>query len=287
MRRELLVGDELAQPGRAVPEVEGVQPLLGFALAARDDVERLFHRRGEAVVDEVAEVPLEQVRDRERGPRGHERGALAPHVAARLDRLDHRRVRRRAADAALLELLHEARLGVARGRLGLVRRPARARCTRPPSPSATDGRRASRFDLVALVDVFDVGAPPAEEVVRLARRRGTSPARRAVDVAREPDRHLAAARVDHLARDRADPDQLVEPLLVGVELGAHLVGRADAGRPRAGSPRAPPARSSPCCGTRAARRAGSRRRTARGSRLRAAVIACSDRFVLSVRMYVM
>ena len=197
---------------------------------------------------------------------GHERGALAPHVVAGLDRLDHRRVRGRAADAALLELLHEARLGVARRRLRLVADRPRARCTSTRSPSTTDGQPRLVLDLVALVDVFDVRAPPAEEVVRLARRRGTSRARPAVDVAREADRHLAAARVGHLARDRADPDQLVEPLLVAVELGAHRRRACGCRRRRAGSPRAPPARSSPCCGTRAARRAGTRRRTARGSR---------------------
>ena len=80
--REVLLGDELAKPGCAVAEVEGVEPLLGFALAARDRVERLFHRRGELVVDEVREVALEQLHLRERGPRRHERVALLPHVVA-------------------------------------------------------------------------------------------------------------------------------------------------------------------------------------------------------------
>src|ERR1700686_384486 len=79
----------------------------------------------------------------------------------------------------------------------------------------------------ALIDVFDVDASPAEERVRLARgperrrlvRRGGSS---------DANRDLAAARVAHLARDRADPDQLVEPLLVGIELVANLVGAANA-----------------------------------------------------------
>ena len=170
---------------------------------------------------------FEQVRDRERGPRGHERGALAPHVAARLDRLDHRRVRRRPADAALLELLHEARLGVARRRLRLV----------------ADRRELGARDRVAFGDrrAGALRSRPRRPRRRLrctraasrgSRRscptRGTSPRSLARRRRGEPDRHLAAARVDHLARDRADPDQLVEALLVGVELGAHRVGRADA-----------------------------------------------------------
>ena len=142
--REVLLGHEVAQADLAVAEVEGVEPLLGFALAARDRVERLLHRRGELVVDEVGEVALEQLHLGERGPRGDERAALLEHVVAAEDGLDHRRVRRRASDAAVLELLHQARLGVARRRLGGVTRRRAARGTRPSSPSSSGGRIASR-----------------------------------------------------------------------------------------------------------------------------------------------
>ena len=83
----------------------------------------------------------------------------------------------------------------------------------------------------------------------------------AVDVRVEPHRDPADPRVGHLARDRAHPDQLVEPPLVGARAPRRARRRCASGRPRAGSPRAPPARSSPCCGTRAARSGGTRRRT--------------------------
>ena len=225
MRPSRVVGDELAQTGCPVAEVEGVEPLLAFTFAARDHVERLFHRGREVVVDEVREVLFEQVRDRERRPRGHERGALAPDVAARLDRLDDRGVRRRPADTALLELLHEARFGVARRRLGLVADGCELGARRR---RAFDDRRQARLalDLVVFVDVFDVRASPAEEVVRLAR----GPERHLLTVRRrraEADGHLPSSRVDHLAGDRAHPDQLVETVRVTVELAAHLFGAAD------------------------------------------------------------
>ena len=63
---------------------------------------------------------LEQSRDREGEERRDEGGAALEDVAAVEDRADDRRVGRRPADAALLERLHEAGLGVARGRRGRV-----------------------------------------------------------------------------------------------------------------------------------------------------------------------
>ena len=125
----------------------------------------------------------------------------------------------------LFELLHEARLGVARRRLRLV-------AHRPQlferDPLALDHRRQPRLALGRLfvVDVFDVRAPEPEELVRLARRAQHRPlagARLRADLQGDAQR----AGVGHLARDRADPDQLVEGALVGVELRAHGLGRTD------------------------------------------------------------
>ena len=106
-----------------------------------------------------------------------------------------------------------------------------------------------------------------------------------VDVARETDRQLAAARVGHLARDGADPDQLVQPSLVAVELGAHVVGGADA--IARGADRfvrflrvlRPSSCTSRGCGGQVLLAVLLADRGARD-----AVIACSDRLVLSVRM---
>ena len=47
-------------------------------------------------------------------------------------------------------------------------------------------------------------------------------------VGRDPKRHRLPLRVLHLGRDRAHPDQLVESVLVGGELRAHVLRRAEA-----------------------------------------------------------
>ena len=104
----------------AVAPVEARQPGNALFVARRDAVEVVLHARGELVVDEASVVLLEQLRDREGGERRHERRSLLEHVAAVEDRAHDRRVRRRPADAAVLERLHEARLGVAGGRARLV-----------------------------------------------------------------------------------------------------------------------------------------------------------------------
>ena len=72
-----------------------------------DLVEVVLHPRRELVVDELREVLLEQLDDGEGEELRHERLALLAHVAAVEDRPHDRRVRRRTADAALLERLHE------------------------------------------------------------------------------------------------------------------------------------------------------------------------------------
>src|SRR5205814_9609106 len=89
-------------------------------LAACDPVEIVLHRGREPVVDESAEVLLEQLDDREREERRHERRALLEDVAPVENGPEDRRVRRRTADAELLERAHERRLGVARRRIRLM-----------------------------------------------------------------------------------------------------------------------------------------------------------------------
>ena len=121
--------DELLQPAGAgdrvrhpvlAAEVEVVEPVAALLVACGDLVELVFHRGGEVVVDQPAEVLLEQTDDRERHPRRDQRAALLVDVAAVLDGLDDRRVGRRAADAQLFQRLDQRRLGVARRRVGGV-----------------------------------------------------------------------------------------------------------------------------------------------------------------------
>ncbi len=108
----LVVGD------RVGPEVEALQPVDPRRSPPAIVVEFVLHAGGEAVVDQPGEVVLQQADHREGHQRRDERRALLPDVAAVLDRLHDRRVRRRAADAQLLHRLDQRRLGVARRRRG-------------------------------------------------------------------------------------------------------------------------------------------------------------------------
>ena len=100
--------------------VEGAQQRDPGALAAGDLVELLLHPCGELDIDVVAEVLDEQVGDDLGHQLGVEPSLLDADVAAIDDRRDRGRVRRRPADAVLLERLDERRLGEARRRLGEV-----------------------------------------------------------------------------------------------------------------------------------------------------------------------
>src|SRR5690606_32523948 len=118
------LGDRIEEARLPVgAEVELAEPVLAVELAARDAIEVLLELGGVAIRDELAEAVLEERDDGERDPLGDERLPLLADVGAVEDRLNGRGVRRRAADAELLEFLHERGLGVA-GR-GLRRVPLR------------------------------------------------------------------------------------------------------------------------------------------------------------------
>lgn len=96
-----------ADPGGVVTglgaEVEALEPRHGLGLAPRDAVEVVLHAGGEVVVDEPAEVLLQQV-DHGEGQEGRdERRALLEYVTAIQDGPDDRGVRGGAADLALFE----------------------------------------------------------------------------------------------------------------------------------------------------------------------------------------
>ena len=142
-------------------------------------VEVVLHAGGERVVDEVGEVLLEQVRPTANALNdGTSARALLPDVPAVLDRLDGRRVGRRATDAQLLEPLDQRRLGEAGRRLGLVA----VRLDLAGVERVALGQRRQLalllVGVVALVAVVDVGQAEAlvgddraDSVGRTRRRR--------------------------------------------------------------------------------------------------------------------
>ena len=97
--------------------VELPEHLDALQVALGDLVEVLLHLGREVHVDDVGEVLDELVGHDLADVVGEEPAVLEPHVPAVLDRRDDRRVRRRPADAELLERLDEGRLREPRGRL--------------------------------------------------------------------------------------------------------------------------------------------------------------------------
>ncbi len=150
-------------------EVEAAQPGHPLALAAGDGVQDVFHPGGELVVDELAEVPLEQGDDGEGQVGGHQRGALLEHVAAVQDGADDRGVGGRPADLPVLQLLDQRGLGVAgrrpggvlgRGQPQHVQRVALGQRRQPALAVVAVG--------VRVVGALDVGLEEAVEVDDLA-----------------------------------------------------------------------------------------------------------------------
>ena len=168
---------------------------------------------------------LEQAGDGEGEERRHERGPALEDVAAVEDRADDRGVGRRAADAALLERLDEARLGVARGRRGRV--ALRLELERLQLVARLQMReRALLLLLDVVVAALLVGGEEAAERDHRpgGGELGVAPGRRR---RAEPERDGQAARVGHLRGERPLPDQVVEGELVPVQLALELLRRPE------------------------------------------------------------
>ena len=218
--------DDVAGAVVELPELGGP-----VGATARDLVEDVLHVGGELVGHLPREVLLQQPDDREGQPGRHQRGALLVDVAAVEDRADDRGVGRRAADLAVLELLDQGGLGVARGRLGLV---ALGRHGRRRHRRTLLERGQAGLGVVAplggVVDVLDVGLEEPVEGDRAAARAEDHVA--AVGrSATEADGDRVADGVLHLGGDGAHPDQLVEAELLAGQAGLRRGAERLAGRP--------------------------------------------------------
>ena len=105
-------GDEVA------PEI--AEHVLPVELAGGDQVELFLEVGGEVVFDVAREEALEERRDDAAAVLGDEAALVEPHIVAVAQDVERRGIGRGAADAELLHLLDQARLGVARRRLGEV-----------------------------------------------------------------------------------------------------------------------------------------------------------------------
>ena len=195
-------------------------------MAGGDEVENLFHVRGELVIDERGEVLLEQADHRESSKARNQGRALLPDVTAIDDGRHDRCVSRRATDAKLLEPGYQRRLSEACRRSRVVTRGAE----RVGVHDLTFGHiRQLALALIVvealLGDVLECGEETGEhdDCARCAELGVLAVGRGSADL----DGGGRDLCVDHLRGDSALPDQLVQRELVSVKFLRHLAGRAE------------------------------------------------------------
>ena len=214
--------------GERLPEL--AQHVLPECAAAGHVVELVLELGGEVVLDPMAELLDQERVDQPALVLRHEPLLLQPYIGAVLEHGEDAGVGAGPADAQLLQLLDQARLGKARRRLGeVLERGHLALC----HDIADRERREHRTLLVLLAGrVVTALLVELEEAVEGHGLPGRP----------QRDRPIGRSDVDHdaieqgrrhLARHGALPDQLVEATLVVVEMVAQIarcaeqVGRAD------------------------------------------------------------
>ena len=212
--------------GKPAPEV--LQHRLPLAFAPGDPVELVFEVRREVVLDIAVEESGQERGDDAAPVFRHEPPALQPHIVPLLEHAQDLGVGRRAADAELFQPAHQARLGVARRRLGEVLFRVGLSAV---ELFAFRHRREDAFVPVLRGVVAPFLVEP-EEAVEQHHRAGGAEDDRPVG---RGDVHgdLLEPGAVHLARHRPRPDQLVEPPFVAFQRVADRgrpachVGRAD------------------------------------------------------------
>ena len=187
--------------------VEIAQDLLPVLFAILDFVQAALHVGGEGIVHDVLELVLHQARDHLAQRRRVEVLAVLDHILPVHNGGDGGGIGRGAANALLLQRPDEGGLGVARGGLGkLLLRPLGGLHQRLALLQVGQ----AGLDLAALLVLalfihgqeageLDLGAAGFEDIAR----------------AGHLDVHAVVDGVCHLAGQKAAPDQLVQPELLG------------------------------------------------------------------------
>ena len=204
-----------------VPEL--VHHLAPVGPAAGDVVELLLHCGGEAGVHVALEEGDEEGGDEAPAILRHEAPLLQPHIVPVLQGLQDGGIGGGAADAELLHLFHQARLGVAGRGLGEVL----ARHHLAALRGIALAHRGQRLVLVIgrearVVDILAVELQVAVEGDDLA---GGAQPRLAGGIVEVHRRLVHLGRL-HLGGDGALPDEVVQAPLVRVEVAGHLLRRA-------------------------------------------------------------
>ena len=207
---QLLESDLLLSLGGLSPEVETAQPRQALGVTPRDLVEHFLQPGGELVVDEVLEVALQQLHHGKGQEGRHQGRALLEHVPTVEDGADDRGVGGGTADLPILQFLDQGRLGVARGRAGVV--PLGLQVLGLERIAFHHLGQAT-FTVVQVggrvIGTLDVGLQEAVEGDDLAGRAELDGLARAGG-ALDPDGDGLADGVLHLGGDGALPDEFVQ-----------------------------------------------------------------------------
>ena len=209
---------------------EAAQDLLPVDLVVRDAVEILLEARREVVFDVAGEEALEERRHQHALVLGMQALLVDADIFAVLEDGESGGVGRRPADPEFLHALDEGGLGIARRRLGEVLGGGDLFLLE--RISGRHFRQPARLVVVrVLVLAFLVELQEAVELHHLAGGAQLDPpvgAQRGPGggEGRDVDRCALEFGRFHLARDGADPDQLVQPGLLGLEMASNLGGQA-------------------------------------------------------------
>ena len=211
-----------------VAEIERGQVSHVFHLATADGVEFVFHLGRESVVDQVWQMPFQQLANGKRDPSRHQGVAAFEDVISGKDRIDDRSVRAGAADALFFQLASQGGLTVTVGGLGRMTFGLQVQTLQ----AITYGYRRQQRLLVGQFGVRIVGAfhvrpqIPGEVDSPAADLEGCA-------VGLHHDSGSVAPGVGHLTGNGAFPDQIVKLEFVARKPGAQRLGEVErmSGRP--------------------------------------------------------
>ena len=204
-----------------MPEL--AQHLAPVHLAVGNLVQLFLEMGGEVVFDVARKIGLQESRHDAAAVFGNEALAVELHIVTALQDFNDAGIGRWPSDAEFLQLLDQARLGIARRRLGeMLLRNDLAALERLVLADVGQDAGVLVF-LALLVASFIV---QRQEAVEAHDRTGGAQLHGLVG-AGDVDRHLVEHGAFHLARHGALPDQLVEAELVLVQVCRHVLRRAE------------------------------------------------------------
>ena len=208
-------------------EIEPVQPFDAILFASGDAVEIVLHLGGERVLDQVAEVLLEQADHRKGDPVWNQRLPARRYVAAVDDGRDDRGIGRRPPDTELFQGFHQARLCVPRRRARVV--PLRLDLDRGERLALCQRRKLGFLSIIRVALFVCALLVCLQEPAKGDHSSGGDEIRDGAvdDRCGDADGCGRAFRISHLRCDRALPDQVVKLPVVAPQRALQLARDAE------------------------------------------------------------